>query len=187
MVAHFPGSLHHFPGSLHHFPGSLHHFPGSLHHFPGSLHHFPGSLHHFPGSLHHFPGSLHHFPGSLHHFPGSLHHFPGSLHHFPGSLHHFPSPLHMARYSPYYKLVFTLSKIRTISMPETCENWFGLLKGCVYYACQTLEICQVLPYSVYFKASHLLWNPLSKTVRSKYSFIWNKWPVNIWNDHQAQK
>ena len=26
------------------------------------------------------------------------------------------------------------------------------------------------------------WNILSKTVLSKCSFIWNKWPVNIWND-----
>ena len=30
------------------------------------------------------------------------------------------------------------------------------------------------------------WNPLSKTVLSKYSFIGNKGPVNIWHDHKAQ-
>ena len=49
------------------------------------------------------------------------------------------------------------------------------------------QIYQVLPYSVDFKAPRELWNPLSKTVLSKYSFIWNKGPVNIWNDRKAQK
>ena len=37
-------------------------------------------------------------------------------------------------------------------MPETCENWLGLVNSCVYYACQTCEIYHVLPYSVDFKA-----------------------------------
>ena len=37
-------------------------------------------------------------------------------------------------------------------MPETCENWLGLVNICIYYACQTHEIYQVLPYSVDFKA-----------------------------------
>ena len=32
-----------------------------------------------------------------------------------------------------------------------------------------------------------LWNPLSKIVLTNCSFIWNKWPVNIWNDLKAQK
>ena len=43
-------------------------------------------------------------------------------------------------------------KIMTISMPETCENWFDLVNSCVYYAHQTFEIYQVLPCSVDFKA-----------------------------------
>ena len=31
------------------------------------------------------------------------------------------------------------------------------------------------------------WHPLSKTVFSKCSFIWNKAPVNIWDDRKTQK
>ena len=31
-----------------------------------------------------------------------------------------------------------------------------------------------------------LWNPLSKIVLSKCSLIWNKAPVNIWNDHKLK-
>ena len=30
-------------------------------------------------------------------------------------------------------------------MPDTCENWLGLVKSCIYYACQTHEIYYVLP------------------------------------------
>ena len=37
-------------------------------------------------------------------------------------------------------------------MPETCENWPGLVNSCIYYAHQTHEIYQVLPSSVDFKA-----------------------------------
>ena len=37
-------------------------------------------------------------------------------------------------------------------MPETCENWFGLLYNDIYYTHQTREIYQVLPYLVDFKA-----------------------------------
>ena len=66
-------------------------------------------------------------------------------------------------------------------MPEICENWLGLVNSCIYYAYQTLEIYQVLPYAADFKA------PLeSKTVFSKCSFIWYKGPVNIWLDCKAQ-
>ena len=72
-------------------------------------------------------------------------------------------------------------------MPETCENWLGLVNSCIYYVCQTHEIYQVVPYSVDFKAPGELWNPLSKTVCSKYSFIWDKGPVNIRNDSKAEK
>ena len=50
-------------------------------------------------------------------------------------------------------------------MPETSENWFGPLNNCIYYACQTPKIYQVLPYSVDFKAP----GELSKTVpRGQY-------------------
>ena len=37
-------------------------------------------------------------------------------------------------------------------MSETCENWLGFVNSCIYYACQTHEIYQVLPYSLDFKA-----------------------------------
>ena len=70
-------------------------------------------------------------------------------------------------------------------MPETCENGLGLVNIYVYHACQTHEIYQVLPYSLDFKAPQELWNPLSKTVFSKYNLISNKGPVNIWNDRKG--
>ena len=72
-------------------------------------------------------------------------------------------------------------------MAETCENWLGLVSSCVYYALQTPEIYQILPYSEDFKAPGEFWNPLSKTVLSICSFMWNKRPVYIWNDRKAQK
>ena len=62
-------------------------------------------------------------------------------------------------------------------MPEACENWLGLVTSCVYYARQTREIFQALPYSVDFKAPKELWNQLSETVLSKCSFIWSKGPI----------
>ena len=62
-------------------------------------------------------------------------------------------------------------------MPETCENGFGPVNNCFFYACQTPEIDQVLPYSVDFKAPRELWNPLNKTVLSQCSFIQNEGPV----------
>ena len=37
-------------------------------------------------------------------------------------------------------------------MPETCENWFGLVNMWVYCAHQTHETYQVMPYSMDFKA-----------------------------------
>ena len=37
-------------------------------------------------------------------------------------------------------------------MPKTCENCLGLVSIFIYYARQTHEIYQVLPYSVDFKA-----------------------------------
>ena len=37
-----------------------------------------------------------------------------------------------------------------------------------------------------FQSPWGVWNPLSKKVPSKCSFILNKGPVNIWNNHKAQ-
>ena len=58
-------------------------------------------------------------------------------------------------------------------MPETCENWLGLVNSRVYNARQTREIYLVLPFSVDFKTPRELWNPPSKTVYSKYRSISN--------------
>ena len=38
-------------------------------------------------------------------------------------------------------------------MQKTCENWLGHVNSCVYYARQTREIYQLLPYSVDFKST----------------------------------
>ena len=45
-------------------------------------------------------------------------------------------------------------------MPENCENWLSLVNICIYSACQTHEIYQVVPYSVDFKAD---WVALKST------------------------
>ena len=71
-------------------------------------------------------------------------------------------------------------------MSKTCENGLGLVNSGIYYAWYTHDFYLVLPYAVDFKAPGELRNPLSKTVLSKCSFIWNNEPVNIWNDHKAQ-
>ena len=34
-------------------------------------------------------------------------------------------------------------------MPTTCENWLGLVNCCIYYAQQTHDIYQALPFSVH--------------------------------------
>ena len=39
-------------------------------------------------------------------------------------------------------------------MPETCENWLGLVNSCVYSACQTHEITR---YSKTWVSDHLAW------------------------------
>ena len=72
-------------------------------------------------------------------------------------------------------------------MPDTCENWPHIANHCVQYAHQPCENYQVLLYSVDLKAPEELWNPMSKTVHTKCSSIWNKLPVNIWNDRKAEK
>ena len=68
-----------------------------------------------------------------------------------------------------------LFKIRPICQDHLWElAWSCHVNICVYDVRQTREIYQLLPYSVDFKAPGELWNPLSKTVLSKYSFVWNK-------------
>ena len=59
-------------------------------------------------------------------------------------------------------------------MPETCEDWLGLVYSFVYSARQTCAINQVLPYTVDFDSPKELWNPLGKTVLGEYSFISNQ-------------
>ena len=54
-------------------------------------------------------------------------------------------------------------------MPESCENWLGLVNICAYFARQIPEIYYVQPYSVAFNAPWELWNPFGKTVLSKSS------------------
>ena len=74
-------------------------------------------------------------------------------------------------------------------MPETCQNWLGLINIHIYNGHQTREIYQVLSNPVDFKDPRELelWNPLSQTARSRCSFIWNIRPGNVWNYHKAQK
>ena len=64
-------------------------------------------------------------------------------------------------------------------MTETCEYRLGHVNGSVYCARETREMYQALPDSVDFKAPEELWNPLSKAVVTKCSFVWFKGPVNI--------
>ena len=64
-------------------------------------------------------------------------------------------------------------------MPETGENWFGLINSCIYYAHQTREIYQALPYSSDFKAH--------RKYLVNLVLFWNKHdkgPVNIWNNRK---
>ena len=42
----------------------------------------------------------------------------------------------------------SIKKTGQVAMPKTSENWLSLVNSCVYYACQTCEIYQVLSYSV---------------------------------------
>ena len=59
-------------------------------------------------------------------------------------------------------------------MPETCENWLGLVNSCVYYACQIYEFYQVVPYSVKYKALGERWSPPRKSVLGKCSLFGTK-------------
>ena len=40
-------------------------------------------------------------------------------------------------------------KLEQFAMPETCENWLGLVNSCVYYTYQTREMCHNI--SIYAK------------------------------------
>ena len=77
-------------------------------------------------------------------------------------------------------------KLGQFAMPKTWEDLSSLVNSCVYYARQTCEIYQILPYSVDFKAPAELWNLLSKIVLSKCSFTWNKGSVSIWKDPKTK-
>ena len=61
------------------------------------------------------------------------------------------------------------------------ENWLCLGNSCIYYACHTRDIYQVLPYSVDYKARQYLVNvPV-------ISFGIKDLSVNIWNARKAEK
>ena len=66
---------------------------------------------------------------------------------------------------------YPVLKLGQFAMPESCENCLSLVDSCAYYDHQTCEICQVLSYSVGFKAPGEIWNPPSKAVLSKCGFI----------------
>ena len=51
------------------------------------------------------------------------------------------------------------------------RNLWKLAQACLYHAHRTRGIHQELTYLVHFKAHGELWNPLSNTVPSKFSFI----------------
>ena len=72
-------------------------------------------------------------------------------------------------------------------MPAIFENRLGVVKSWVPYAHQSQGIYQVLSYYVGFEAPEELWDPLSKTVRSKWSLFGHKRPVDIWNNRKAKK
>ena len=82
-----------------------------------------------------------------------------------------------------------LIKIWSLAVLQVVKlaNLDGIVKSCIYSTHQTHEIYQVLTYSMDFKALVELWNPWSKTVLSKCTFIWNKGPVNIKSYCKAQK
>ena len=68
----------------------------------------------------------------------------------------------------FFLRAMTVLNIRTICHARKLAR---SLNNCIYHAHQTRAIYQVLPYSVNFKPSVELWNPLSKAVLSE--------PVNI--------
>ena len=72
-------------------------------------------------------------------------------------------------------------------MPETWENWLGLVNSCTNCAHQTCEIYQVLPYSVDFKGPTGFKIHWVRQYLVNVILIWNQGPVNICNTHKAQK
>ena len=70
-------------------------------------------------------------------------------------------------------------------MPETCENWLGLVYSRICYAFKARETYELLPYSVEFMAAWELWMPRSMTVLAKYRFMWNEGPANILIDRNV--
>ena len=59
--------------------------------------------------------------------------------------------------------------------------------SCVYYERQTREMYKVLPYSKISKKPGKIKIPLRIAILSKYRFISNKGPVDIWNDAKTWK
>ena len=59
-------------------------------------------------------------------------------------------------------------------MAETCENWLGLVKSCIYHACQTHEIYQVCTALMNFKAPGELWNLWVKQYLVNIVLLWTK-------------
>ena len=83
----------------------------------------------------------------------------------------------------HHMVVYQCWKLGQFAMPDTFENWLGLVNSWFYRVHHTREIYQALPNLVDFKAPMGLWNPLSKTILSTC----NKEHVMFLNYHKAQK
>ena len=72
-------------------------------------------------------------------------------------------------------------------MAETCE-WLDLVYNCVYYARHARKH---LPGTALLNGFQSPGGALKSTKQKKVlsicTFIWNKGPLNIWNDHKTQK
>ena len=81
----------------------------------------------------------------------------------------------------------TMSKSGKFATPETCENWLDLVNSWINYAHQTRAIKGVLSYSIDFEAPRERWNPLRKTVLSKWSFNRTKglWTAGMSIKHES--
>ena len=90
------------------------------------------------------------------------------------------------RYHSYVVCILVL-KIRTICY---APDLWKLARSCKQLCLLCLPDLWNLPRTALlsgFQSWWELWNPMRKTVLSKCSCIWNKRPVNIWNDHKAEK
>ena len=83
--------------------------------------------------------------------------------------------------------IIAVCKIRTICHARDLSKLAWSCRQLCLLCPQTREIYQALPCSVDFKVPVALWNPSSKTILSKCSLVWNKGPVDIWNDHKTRK